>query len=138
MASNVSMKFDTSGISAALDKLGDGLKGQVRPAAQAGAQELYDEVKANVAKLGRVTGNLDASIYQVFSKDNSPDGRATYHVSWNASKAPHAHLLENGTSRAPAYPFLRPAYDARAKQALDAAKAKMTEGAQKLIAGLET
>lgn len=137
MASNVSMKFDTSGINSALDKLNDGINGQVRPAAQAGAQELYDEVKTNVAKLGRKTGNLDASIYQVFSKDNSPDGRATYHVSWNAKKAPHGHLLEYGTRRAPAYPFLRPAYDAKAKQALEAAKEKMTQGAQQVITELK-
>jgi len=68
-----------------------------RPAAQAGAQVLYDEVKRNVASIHRHTGNLASSIYQAFSADNSvPGGRATYHVSWNARKAPHGHLVEFG------------------------------------------
>lgn len=68
-----------------------------RPAAQAGAQVLYDEVKRNVASIRRHTGNLAASIYQAYSTDNStPGGRATYHVSWNAKKAPHGHLVEYG------------------------------------------
>lgn len=132
------MKFDASSLNAALDKMNDGIKDQVRPAAQAGAQELYDEVKANVAKLGRKTGNLDASIYQVFSQDNSSYGRATYHVSWNARKAPHGHLLENGTSRMPAHPFLRPAYDAKVKDALEATREKMAEGVKKVIAGAQS
>lgn len=68
-----------------------------RPAAQAGAQVLYDEVRRNVARIKRKTGNLAASIYQAYSADNSvPGGRATYHVSWNARRAPHGHLVEFG------------------------------------------
>ena len=67
-----------------------------RPAAQAGAQIYYDQVKLNVAALGRVTGNLDASIYQAYSAANSGADHATYHVSWNATKAPHGGLVENG------------------------------------------
>lgn len=67
-----------------------------RPAAQAGAQVLYEEVKRNVAKMGRKTGNLAASIYQAYSKDNSGPTEATYHVSWNHKKAPHGRLLEWG------------------------------------------
>ena len=68
-----------------------------RPAAQAGAQVLYDEVRRNVAGIKRHTGNLAASIYQAYSADNSmAGGRATYHVSWNARKAPHGHLVEFG------------------------------------------
>lgn len=67
-----------------------------RPAAQAGAQVLYDAVKNNVAALGKKTGNLDRAIYQAFSEDKSGPGKAVYHVSWNAKKAPHGHLVENG------------------------------------------
>ena len=106
-----------------------------RPAAQAGAQVLYDEVKRNVARIRRKTGKLAASIYQVYSKSNSGQGHATYHVSWNAKKAPHGHLVEFGhlqryevthdpktgrfithrdrplasPKQIPAYPFVRPA-----------------------------
>ena len=75
-----------------------------RPAAQAGAQVLYNQVKANVAALGTVTGNLNSSIYQVFSADQSTDDKKVYHVSWNAREAPHGHLVEFGyIKRHPSY-----------------------------------
>lgn len=67
-----------------------------RPAAQAAAQVLYENVKLNVSSIGRITGNLDRSIYQVFSERQSGPGRAVYEVSWNARKAPHGHLVEFG------------------------------------------
>jgi len=67
-----------------------------RPAAQAAAQVLYDEVKRNVAAIPKKTGNLDRSIYQVFSTSLSSPGVATYHISWNHRKAPHGHLVEFG------------------------------------------
>ena len=79
-----------------LDTLAADIEAAVRPAAQAGAQVLYDAVKLKVSGMGRVTGNLDKSIYQAFSKDLSGPGAATYHVSWNYRKAPHGHLLEYG------------------------------------------
>lgn len=147
-----SIKFDASGANAALDALMEKAQANVRPAAQAGAQVLYNEVKLNVASIGKVTGNLDSSIYQVYSKDNSTQDRATYHVSWNARKAPHGHLVEHGhimtrkayigsdgkwyTSKVKlaepkhvgARPFIRPAYDAKAQAALEAANAKWIEG----------
>jgi len=67
-----------------------------RPAAQAGAQVLYDAVRRNVNGIKRHTGNLSRSIYQAFSRDQSSQGKATYHISWNAKKAPHGHLVEWG------------------------------------------
>lgn len=79
-----------------MDQLADGAEAAVRPAAQAGAQVFYDQVVANVAGLGRQTGNLAKSIYQVYSRDNSHKARAEYHVSWNRRKAPHGHLVEYG------------------------------------------
>lgn len=79
-----------------LDALTDGAEAAVRPAAQAGAQVLYEAAKANVARIGRKTGNLAASIYQAYSRDNSGPLRAEYHVSWNRKKAPHGHLVEFG------------------------------------------
>lgn len=135
MADAFKIKFDPSAMLAAMDSVAAGIAAQTRPAAQAGAQELYNEVKRNVAKLGRKTGNLDASIYQVFSKDNSNDKKSTYHVSWNHKKAPHGHLLENGTSRSPAYPFIRPAHDAANQAALQAAADKFAEGAKQVMDG---
>ncbi len=68
----------------------------VRPAAQAGAQVMYDQVKRNVDKIGVETGNLKRSIYQVYSRSESGPLRAQYVVSHNKSTAPHGHLIEFG------------------------------------------
>lgn len=72
------------------------IEAAARPAAQAGAQVLYDAVKANVRRLGTKTGYLDGSIYQAYSEKDSRPGRASYDVSWNHRIAPHGHLLEDG------------------------------------------
>jgi HK97 gp10 family phage protein len=149
--SSVSIKFDADKAFAALDNLSETATKAARPAAQAGAQVFYDEVNSNVARIKKKTGNLASSIYQVYSKDNSDEKRATYHISWNARKAPHGHLVEYGhimtrkayigsdgnwyTSKVllaspkqvAAKPFIRPAYDSKAQVALEVARDKWIE-----------
>lgn len=89
--------FDASDLEVYLDQLGDNAAKAIRPAAQAAAQVLYERVRLNVQAIGKVTGNLDSSIYQAYSPEHSANGvRAEYHVSWNHLKAPHGHLLEQG------------------------------------------
>lgn len=96
-ASTFAIDFDSAGLNTLLDDLEDAAEQAIRPAAQAATQVIYDRVKLNVQALGRSTGNLDRSIYQYYSKEHSQDGlRAQYHVSWNAAKAPHGHLVEYG------------------------------------------
>lgn len=91
------IRADTAGLDDFLDALGEAADQAVRPAAQAGAQVLYEAVKVNVSSIGSVTGNLGRAVYQAFSPEHSIDGvQAQYHVSWNARKAPHGHLLERG------------------------------------------
>lgn len=142
----VTTSFDDSKAQRKLDALLDATQKAIRPAAQAGAEELYFEARLrcpvsdgahvfygkNSKKTGVVyrfsPGNLRDSIYQVFSKDNSAEqgagyGRVTYHVAWNHQKAPYGFMVEFGTSRAPAHPFLRPAYESRKTEALQIAKA---------------
>lgn len=146
---SLTISANTGALESFLDELGDKAEEAARPAAQAGAQVLYDAVKRNVASIGRVTGNLANSIYQVYSTDQSGDGMATYHVSWNHRIAPHGQLVENGylqrykvylgrdgkwytDKNAPlpepkqvgARPFVRPA-QALFPQALDAAQAEL-------------
>ncbi len=96
MSGGFSLKIDVSAVQATMDDVVQGCEAAARPAAQAAAQVLYDEVKRNVAGIKRHTGNLSRSIYQAYSASNSAGGRATYHVSWNARKAPHGHLVEFG------------------------------------------
>lgn len=119
------MELDTRGLEELLDSLGDAASEAVRPAAQAGAQVLYDAAKRRApvsdrmhffygthAKYGPYKpGNLRDSIYQVYSRDNSHETKAQYHVSFNFKKAPYGFMVEYGTSKAPAHPFIRPAMD---------------------------
>lgn len=93
---SMSIKLDVAGVLGAMDALDHDFQEAARPAAQAGAQVLYDAVVQNVQGIKVHTGNLRRSIYQAYSKDNSGDGRAQYHISWNAKKAPHGHLVEWG------------------------------------------
>lgn len=96
VAGPMSIRMDVSDVLAHLDTVDAECRAAARPAAQAGAQVLYDAVKANVAGMRKGTGNLSRAIYQAFSKDNSSTAVAQYHISWNARKAPHGHLVEWG------------------------------------------
>ncbi len=119
----IDIKFDASAINASLDRFSEKIKSTViRTGAQAAAQVFYEETKQRVPV---ETGRLKSSIYQVFSKDNSGDGVAVYHISWNRRKAPHGHLVEFGTSKSAARPFLRPAFESVKESAVDAAKDTM-------------
>jgi hypothetical protein len=92
----VNMKVDTKGVNVMIEALERDVRAALRPAAQAGAEVIYRAVLKNVQSIGKVTGNLAGAIYQAYSADNSGPGQATYHVSWNAKKAPHGHLVEFG------------------------------------------
>jgi hypothetical protein len=115
------MELDLSAVNDMLSALESGVEEAIRPMAQAGAQVIYERVKLNVQGLGRVTGNLDRSIYQYFSGEKSEDGkRAEYHISWNHKKAPHGHLVEFGylqryryyqTNDGQVRPMVRPGMD---------------------------
>lgn len=129
----ISMSMDTRGINAKLDALAKAAKAAVRPAAQAGAQVLYEEVLRRVPvsdqehstkgkKQTFQPGNLRAAIYQAFAQDESTDGKATYRISWNKRKAFYGRFVEHGTSSMAARPFLRPSFDAMEQQARSAAQ----------------
>lgn len=132
--STFSIGMDTSDLLGYLDDLGDGAEEAIRPAAQAGVQVLYERVKLNVQALGRHTGNLDRSIYQAFSPENSVDGqRAQYQVSWNHTKAPHGHLVEYGylqryryyqDSQGRVRPMVRPGMDGARRPGRGASQAQ--------------
>ena len=96
-AKKFSAVLDVSAISDFVDALREDVAAALRPAAQAGAQLLYEQVKSNVAAIGSDTGRLQSSIYQVFSQYKStPNVSAEYHISWNGAEAPHGHLVEYG------------------------------------------
>lgn len=154
-----SIDLDVSDIIEKLDQLDVDARGLIRPAAQAGAQVYYDEVHVRVPvatktvtlKSGRVIepGALKASIYQAFSADNSGPARATYHISWNATKAPHGHLVEYGhwtktvgkhgplkPHWVPGVGFIRKTFETASRRAEEAASAKLDEGMSQILARL--
>jgi len=71
-------------------------------------------------------GTLKASIYRVYSPEKSNGDKKLYRISWNHKKAPYGYMVEFGTSRAPAHPFMRPAFD-RINDAIAIGKARMAE-----------
>jgi hypothetical protein len=97
----INMPVDLVAFDAVIDGIERDVSAAIRPAAQAGAEVIYQAVLQNVQKIRSVTGNLRSSIYQAFSEDKSQVAgsgyaRATYHISWNAKTAPHGHLIEWG------------------------------------------
>lgn len=94
---SLTLRLDTSGLDTLFARLNEKAAEAVRPAAYAGTRVIYDQVVQNVSRIRSLTGNLKNSIYHVYSKDNSVDGkRATYEISWNYKKAPHGVLVEFG------------------------------------------
>lgn len=100
-------------------------------------------------------GLLQEAIYLAFSESRSApeSGIATYSVSWNSSRAPHGHLLEFGHWRfneirggypkedrlvdpkwVSAHPFLRPAYDAMGRVAIQAGMNRGRERMNEILA----
>lgn len=136
--------FDMSALDAQLDRLQANVAQAIRPAAQAGAQVLYDEVRTNAPRSEKAhftkgkkqqfnPGNLQAAIYQAFSKDASTPGKsALYEISWNKKKAFYGRFVEFGTSKMPAHSFLRRAGESHMAQALRAAAAEFTQRMQQV------
>lgn len=138
----INFNFDFSKLSKGLDQITKAAEAATRPAAQAGAQVFYDEMRARVPmsakphKSGKQTynpGTLRKAIYQAFADKESGDGKSSYRISWNKKDAFYGRFLEFGTSKMAAKPFLRPAYDAVRGQATRAVKTRMREEIKKAL-----
>ena len=158
------IEFHDGGIFAMLDKLPAEIHSKaIRPAAQAGAQVLYDEVRTRVPVSGNGhwfygsaakaapkgqkkqhaywfnAGSLRKAIYQKHVPEKSVDGTHVYHISWRKTgpdAVPYGFMVEYGTARAPARPFLRPAYEAKKQAALDAADKVLGQKLDEVLNGL--
>ena len=86
----------------------------LRQAAVAGARVFLDEMKLRAPKK---TGNLLDNLIISYDADGSVPGKlATYIVTFSR-KAWYARLLEFGTSRMAARPFIRPSFEAKKQEA---------------------
>lgn len=123
----------------------DKLHAATRPAAQAGAQIIYERARINAPvssdshyfyirgkKYGPYApGTLRDSIYQVFSKENSFKDVSTYHISFNKDKAPYGFVVHNGASNRGATPFITKALVETRAQVREAIKARYIEEVSK-------
>lgn len=133
--------IDLAGFRAALDGQKEKIHSAARPAAQAGAQVIYEAARINAPvsdkahffygksykKTGQKygpfsAGNLRNSIYQVYSDKSTPT-KAVYHVAPNLLKAPYAAMVEFGTSRSPAHSYMGKALAEKSGAALQAMQA---------------
>lgn len=141
MARGMKIKVDVAGFHEQLHALADDMDRATRPAAQAGAEIIYRlaRIYAPVADSPHMfygeggaygpfkPGSLRDSIYQVFSEDNSYKDVSTYHISWNATKAPYGAMVELGTSRAAAHPFIGRAVKESKVEVKEVMKARFIE-----------
>ncbi|CAB3675919.1 hypothetical protein LMG26690_01323 [Achromobacter animicus] len=160
MAKGLQATFDTSGWPAGLDRLlGPARVSLARSMAVAGGEVLRDEAKARV---NTHNGVLGAAIYLAFRERHSTEQEVQYAVTWNKRKAPHGHLVEFGhwqiyavirkpdgsyvTDKrrrlarprwVPAYPFLRPAYEAASERAQAAMIQRGRQRLPELLTGQE-
>ena len=141
----MAVRMNVAGFKEALRAKIDVLHAATRPAAQAGAQIIYERARINAPvssdshffyirgkKYGPYApGTLKNSIYQVFSKDNSFKDVSTYHISWNKDKAPYGYVYEWGNSKRGAKSFIaRSVVETRA-QVREAIKARYIEEVNK-------
>lgn len=101
--------------------------------AAAMARVLYNYAE-QYAAIHHKTGALESAVRRRYVEQRSMGNRQTYWVSWNPKVAPHGHFLEYGTSRAPAYPFIAPAFN-HIQEAIKAGKTQMGKKMQSLGGG---
>jgi len=141
MRINMNISAFKESLNAQLDKL----HAATRPAAQAGAEVIYQRARLEAPvsdashyfhirgkKYGPYApGTLKNAIYQVFSKDNSYKDVSTYHISFNKSEAPYGFIVHNGTSRTAAHPFISKAVVETRSQVRQAIKTRYLEEVNK-------
>jgi HK97 gp10 family phage protein len=117
-------------IGAGLHKFAAELRAKaMRPAAYAAARVLYDEMALRVPTY---SGRLKDSIYHWHDDKKSGNGREVYAIGPNKRLAPHWHLVEYGTVKMVARPYIRPTFDGLIGWAMDAARSRLAEKMKEL------
>jgi hypothetical protein len=147
MADFLSTQFNGAKLSEALDRFGAKVKGAVLlSGAAAMGNVMYEEVKLQAPALKEAhwfygthqkyllqPGALKKAIRRLHYTEKSSAERQVYKVTWNHALAPHGFMVQYGTSRAAANPFMTRAF-AKVQQAISAGQARM---AQKMAEGLD-
>lgn len=137
--SNMKIKVDVAKFKEQLKAKADEMDRATRPAAQAGAEIVYQRAKVYVLPISKHAhmfhgtnavygpyspGTLRDSIYQAFSEDNSFKDVSTYHISWNADEAPYGGMVEFGTSHTESRSFIGRAVKDTRREVREAMKAR--------------
>ena len=101
----------------------------LRPAAYAMANVFYTEMRMRAPVH---SGLLRDSIYHWHDDKRSTADRQIYAIGPNKRIAKHWHLIEYGTVKMAAKPYVRPTFDSRAASAVDAGKRRLAEKLQEL------
>ena len=93
-----------------------------------GAAELVTtQVQANVNSIRRVTGNLSRSpVTKMMSKQKAGEPRPSI-AAIDRKIAPHAWLVEFGSSKSSPTPYFRPAWDSKRGAALEHIKKELAK-----------
>jgi HK97 gp10 family phage protein len=118
----------------ALKKLEQDVGEKVLMSAASGMALVLYKYAEQYAAQHHKTGLLESAIRRRFVEQISTHKRKAYYVSWNPRVAPHGQLLEYGTSRAPAYPFIAPAFN-HIQEAIDLGKKRMSNKLREISAG---
>lgn len=116
----MTVRMDVARFQESLRATAEKMHAATRPAAQAGAQIIYERARLNAPVSSKThyfhingrkygpyaPGNLRDSIYQVYSKSNSYKDRSVYHISFNKDKAPYGFAYEYGNSSRGAQSFI--------------------------------
>ena len=150
------IEADLSAALAQLDGIDERVAESVRPATLAGAMLVRREVEERAPRSEKAhwfygkrrkngtpgnkylfePGSLKKAIYIKFLDEKSQVGQsAAYKIGWRENSSsigyvPYSHMVEFGTARAPAHPFLRPAFDAKKSQAEQLIIDKIKEAAR--------
>ena len=111
----------------ALDKVSNSLKGKVMGKTLLKQAEIIAEDARDRAPLGP-TGNLKRSLRAKLLDEKSRFPTVAI-AAVDRKIAPHAHLVEFGTSKMSARPFFRPAVDSHGRKVINNIK----DGAKKLV-----
>jgi len=111
----------------ALKQLSNSLKGKAMGNNLLKQAEIIAEDARDRAPLGP-TGNLKRSLHAKLLEDKTGFPKVAI-AAVDRKIAPHAHLIEFGTSKMSARPFFRPAVDAHGGKVIDNIK----DGAKKLV-----
>ena len=131
-------------LQAALSRLSPKLQsGVTRAAVRAGAQVIRKEAKLNVKSRAFESGVLYDSIDVVPRKKKRTHRFTSASVATRAGKkwqskgkdAWYAHIIEYGSKQRPATPFLRPALDTKAGEAIKAMATKIANYIEKAALG---